>query len=75
MSQREPHFNPDDVRKVARAIGSGLYTHEVGRNEHVTCQYCGAWQYADYESDYKDFQHKLDCVVLVAKDLLTGAPK
>lgn len=66
-------FNANDVEKVATAIGSGLYIDESGKNAYEICEHCRARRYHDWNEENTDkFPHALDCVVLIAQDLLIG---
>lgn len=72
----DPQFKKEDVWAVARALGYGLYVDDLGRNAYLKCQHCRASTYYDWETeieDRKSFKHKPHCVVLIARDLLTGA--
>ena len=64
------NFNPDDVKKLAETIlENPLYEKEYGRNAYLCCQYCSE----RYDWDYKGkFEHKQNCVVLIAQDVMTG---
>ncbi|CAH0532183.1 hypothetical protein UAM5_00066 [Ralstonia phage UAM5] len=72
----KPDFNPADVYAVARAIGGGVQIEDYGRSSHQVCTYCGMSRYHSWQNgSFEGFQHKPGCVVLIARDLLTGAPK
>ena len=78
MNEREPDFNADDVRRVAEAaIGSAMeycHSHGFGTPEHYECRWCGAWEdtsIRDSDEAMAAAKHKPDCVVLVARDILT----
>lgn len=66
-------FNPEDVKIVAKAlIDQHWELDESGKNCHIYCMHCGAQaRYVGYEYDPDKITHKLDCPVLIAKDLLT----
>jgi hypothetical protein len=76
-------FNIDDVIKVARAVEDNWCEHEDGYaslsrcpTTGYICRHCDAHQYFEnggVKYTEEDVKHKLDCVVLVARDLLTGA--
>jgi hypothetical protein len=74
----EPQFKKEDVWAVARAIGSGLYTDDRGKNAYIICGHCRASTYMDWqdeEGSYREFKHDPNCVVLIAQDLLVGSTK
>jgi hypothetical protein len=64
-------FDPSDVRRVAEAVLEGAIAHEVekGRNAYNECVHCDAHVYWNEPDEL--IRHSPDCVVLVAKDLLT----
>lgn len=79
---RPPQFNPEDVWAVARALGDGVYIDEGGRTAYRRCSHCDASEYHDWRADdtldgsyARNFKHKPNCPVFIARDLLTGAPK
>lgn len=77
MSSKEPQFRKEDVWAVAAAIGDGInYEVTYGRNAYDECMHCGASRYHD-KKDFpaKRFLHDKNCVVLIARDLLTGETK
>lgn len=69
-----PNFNQDDVWKVARALLEWAVSHDVshGRMAVNECNHCDAR--IDWREPDDKIQHKPDCPVLAARDLLTGAP-
>lgn len=72
-------FSPQDVWRVARAIGEGVYVDETqSKNSYERCLHCEAFRYHDWKHGYAvgpGFQHESHCPVLIARDLLTGAPE
>lgn len=66
-------MNPEDVKIVAKSlIENHWQLDESGYNCYIECRYCyGAARYQGYDYDPSMIPHKLDCPVLVAKDLLT----
>lgn len=69
-----PQFVAEEVWKVARALLDNAHSYEVthGRNAYNECNHCRGNVYHD--QDVERIQHEADCPVLVARDLLTGAP-
>ena len=67
-------FAPADVWKVARALLANAinWDRERGRNAYNECAHCSAWVYHNEDAD--KIEHKPECPVLAARDLLTGAP-
>lgn len=72
-----PAFDPMDVYAVARALLENAISHDVespgGRNSYNECNYCRGHVYWDQDSGR--IVHELTCPVLVARDLLAGAPR
>jgi hypothetical protein len=66
-----PDFDANDVRRVAAALLEGAIAHDVekGRNAYNECIHCDAHVY--WDEDDRLIRHAPDCVVLIAKDLLT----
>ncbi len=65
-----------DILVVASAVVSHSVNYWDNPNgpEEFTCPYCGVYGCRlgnDEWPDLKDMKHKLDCVYLIAKDLLT----
>lgn len=64
-------FNKKDVIVIAKALIEDSVTYiDSDRNPYYWCEYCGA-ELISYGKSQKDFEHKTDCPVLVAKDILT----
>lgn len=66
--RNEPQFKKEDVWAVAQAIEDSWRSY--GGDSPDYCSYCGMefhWKTGN------DAQHKPDCVVLIARDLLTRA--
>ena len=72
---RTPQFSPTDVWAVARAFLEMHYDSDVSRgmNAYNECRYCNGK--IDWREDPEKIKHEPTCPVLVARDLLTGAPK
>ena len=65
-------FNPDDVKRVAEALLDWHYDYDVqsGMNAYNECKHCSGKVY--WNIDAEKIKHDSNCVVLIAKDLLTG---
>ena len=65
-------FNTEDVVKVAKALlDFGVNYEDYGDNAPYygfECQCCDG----DATQVKEEFEHKLDCPILIAKDLLTN---
>lgn len=75
-----PKFADDDVWKVARALieESEWLDENTGRSQNrQTCRHCGEWQPYNWGPgpSFPPIIHEPTCPVLVARDLLTGAPE
>lgn len=73
---KEPQFKAEEVWAVAKALLENSVSHDVsssgGRNSYNECNHCkGRVQWT--ESD-EQIAHESHCAVLVARDLLAGAP-
>ena len=76
----DPRFSATDVWRVAKAVieswGRFSESHDGDR---MKCRHCGSWDYVmfDIEKDRSVYRvpHKQFCPVLLAQDLLTGAPE
>lgn len=70
------HFDPSDVLVVARALLENAISRDVespgGRNSYNECNYCRG--HVHWNQDSETIMHEATCPVLVARDLLTGAP-
>lgn len=66
-------MNKEDVKIVASAmIEDHWQLDESGKNCFIECRHCrGYGRYVGYDYNPDMIVHKLDCPVLVAKDLLT----
>ena len=73
-----PLFAKDDVWAVARAIERDwARLDEGGYNAYLWCGHCDEkvpHDEGETKREMQSFPHKSDCVVLKARDLLTGAP-
>lgn len=78
---KEPSFKTEDVWTVARALVDEALTHEDG--DHFIgfrCQHCRAELPTPYKNgsmlpyNLDHLRHGTNCPVLVARDLLVGAP-
>lgn len=69
-----PQFKNEDVWKVAQTLLDHFVIWDVqcGMNAYNECRYCNGHVY--WDKDGADIVHDSNCPVLVAKDLLTGAP-
>lgn len=65
-------FNANDVKRVAEALLEWHYDYDVqhGMNAYNECRFCSGRVY--WNKDVNEIKHDADCVVLIAKDLLTG---
>jgi hypothetical protein len=61
-------FSADDVRKVATALLETAIDWDDGHGNNE-CRHC--MRREPWRSDGSKIDHKLDCPVLVARDLLT----
>ena len=59
------NFNKQDVIKVAEALIEQSVAYDAWHHGNL-CEYCGSMQLG------KKLKHSVDCVVLIAQDLLTG---
>jgi len=73
-----PEFAATDVWAVARALIEGSeYVDDKGRCAYTCCNHCSASESYDFGSNAvnRPLVHEAHCPVLMARDLLTGAPK
>lgn len=70
-----PQFAATDVWAVARAFLENAieYQTDRGMNSYNECRHCRGKVW--WEKDADEIEHEPTCPVLVARDLLTGAPK
>lgn len=75
MAERSPQFVAEEVWQVAQALVDNHVDEDVaiGRNAYHVCRHCGDVVFHNRSVD--SIQHNRACVVLVARDLLTGAPR
>lgn len=66
-AETEPNFCKNDVTRVAKTVLKDWDKYDCDSGE-VCCRYCDDLRWAKEKDLYK---HSTDCVVLVAKDLLT----
>lgn len=75
MPAKVPQFVAEDVWRVAQAmLCDAVSERDHGRGgAYNTCQHCDerVW----WKEPYEKIVHKPNCLVLVARDLLTGAPE
>jgi hypothetical protein len=65
-------FNEKDVKRVAESLLEWHIDWEVSRgmNAYNECKHCNGRVY--WNKDITNLKHDTNCVVLIAKDLLTG---
>lgn len=65
-------FNPTDVKRVAEALLEWHIDWDIahGMNAYNECKHCNGKVY--WNRDIRELNHDPDCVVLIAKDLITG---
>lgn len=74
-NKRAPQFKAEEVWAVARAVLDHAIDNDVDRGRsgaYNECKHCDerVW----WEAPHSAIVHKPDCLVLIARDLLTGAP-
>jgi len=69
-----PDFAATDVWDVARAMLATAIDNDVscGMNAYNLCRHCNGS--INWDKPHDDIVHEPSCPVLIARDLLTGAP-
>jgi len=74
MMSKAPQFVAEEVWRVAQSVVENAISEvDCGRDGAFnTCQHC--YERVWWQEPYEKIVHKPDCLFLVARDLLTGAP-
>lgn len=74
MGATEIAFDEQDVWRLARHVRlTAIHLNEHGRNSLYECGCCGQSVFA-FRNNGSEIQHSRDCLYLIAKDVLAGAP-
>lgn len=69
-------FDEKQVWSIAKALGDGIRIKEYSNsiNSWAKCIHCGREVvYNEDEEVITNFNHHINCVIITARDLLTGA--